>query len=163
MGRLNKEALVKFLMSKHQEDFGKNITPIKLQKALYFLYAFFGGHTRILNLDPESVKVDESLFSASFEAWAYGPVDRDVYFRFKNGYLNYEHFDKEQFLSQIDEFTKGYLLDMTDRIFNTSDFGLVELSHNDECWKKYFNRETPQESQLILNEDILNEYSHKVA
>ena len=49
----------------------KSMSPMKLQKLLYMLYACFIAKTK------------ESLFSDRFEAWQYGPVLPNVYFEFK--------------------------------------------------------------------------------
>ncbi|MCL2854470.1 MAG: Panacea domain-containing protein [Defluviitaleaceae bacterium] len=48
------------------------VTPMKLQKLLYLLYA------RYLHLG------NEPLFSSRFEVWKYGPVLRDIYNHFKD-------------------------------------------------------------------------------
>ena len=154
----NKHDLVKYLISCHKKR-GFDISRIKLQKALYFLYAFYGANIRILNLDNDAEKKDEELFNADFEAWAYGPVDRNVYFKFKEDKYDISQFNSEAFLEELDDYTRGYLLDMTDRVFNTSDFSLVELSHEDLCWKSHFDRENPQNSDKIPNDEIISEYT----
>ena len=49
-----------------------DITPMKLQKLLYFLYREFLKSTK------------EALFSDRFEAWKYGPVLSEVYYEFSH-------------------------------------------------------------------------------
>lgn len=47
------------------------ITPLKLQKLLYFCYAWYAGNT------------GEELFPEDIEAWQYGPVIPEVYREFR--------------------------------------------------------------------------------
>ncbi len=51
---------------------GITVTPMKLQKLLYFVYRDY------------LQKYDRDLFSESFETWAYGPVLPSVYDEFKS-------------------------------------------------------------------------------
>ncbi len=62
----------------------REISPIKLQKSLYFLFAYWGKFIKENKENPESVEVDyshysEYLFSSRIEAWTYGPVIPDVF------------------------------------------------------------------------------------
>lgn len=55
------------------------ISPIKLQKSLYFLFAYWGQFIRKNKENQDSVEVDysnynEFLFDDRIEAWTYGPV-----------------------------------------------------------------------------------------
>lgn len=61
-----------FLMKAFQtkDDSLPPITPLKLQKLLYFCYKKYYEDT------------DEALFSERFEAWPYGPVLRSIYDEF---------------------------------------------------------------------------------
>jgi len=161
MAVLNKMELVKFLIKHHNETRQEEISRIKLQKALYFLFAFYGAQVRILNLDVDFGQKPEFLFEPKFEAWAYGPVDREIYTKFKNNKIDINTFNCDRFLEKIDEYTKDYLIEMTETIFNTGDFTLVDLSHGDNCWKTKFKRDNPQGNELIPGEEIISEYFHK--
>lgn len=64
----------------------ENISPLRLQKTLYFLFAYYGASYGQLSKSKEykvtqneSLNLPEYLFDAQFEAWQYGPVIRDVY------------------------------------------------------------------------------------
>jgi len=160
---LNKEELIKYLIVKANND----LSPIKLQKALYFLFAFYGGMKRFLKQNSNEDQTfgindvnDDYLFEASFQAWAYGPVDKEVYSNFKNN--NYIiDLNVYEFEEKLDSFTKGFLDDFIPKILNTSDFGLVDLSHDDESWKKNFNRMDMYHDNVISSEDIINEYTSR--
>lgn len=160
-GLLNKEELVLYLIKEHRSR-GRELSRIKLQKALYFLFAFYGGTTTVMNLADED-QFNTYLFDANFEAWAYGPVDREVYFKYKRD--EYSHllndFDSDKFLSEMKDYTREFVEDMVSRIFNTSDFGLVNLSHEDTSWSNNFDKDKPTQSNKIDNEMIINEYAAK--
>lgn len=68
--------LAKYINAKYKEKFNKNITPIKLQKCLYFLFAYWGGFVKQGQDNPKSVEEDMSkykkyLHNGKFEAWTY--------------------------------------------------------------------------------------------
>ena len=62
------------------------IGPLKLQKGLYFLFAFY---INTYSVEPQTDVIETEnifpkyLFQTDFEAWTYGPVIRDVYLKFK--------------------------------------------------------------------------------
>lgn len=59
-----------FLYHAFNEDI--SITPMKLQKLMYFLYREYAQ------------KTGQPLFSDQFEAWKYGPVLSNIYYIFQN-------------------------------------------------------------------------------
>ena len=164
---LDKFDLAKYLITKHKEKFNnRKISPIKLQKGLYFLYAYWGGKIRSQTLVDDTnegmtemtFSYDEDLFEASFEAWAYGPVDRDVYGWFRN--MSTEQYNEINYsvLEGIDSQVSGYIEDLTNKILNTNDFVLVDLSHEDQCWSSVFN---PSKKAPMSSDAIKTEYAHE--
>lgn len=162
---LNKRDLVNYIIKKHKDKIGRHITPIKLQKGLYFLYAFWGGKIRsqksnvigeeCLEMTEQEINLSDKLFEADFEAWAYGPVDREIYVLYKN--MSDTEKDSINTNSlKADLIVTSYIDDLLERIFASSDFGLVDLSHEDSCWKDVFD---PQHKNKMNNEAILNEYA----
>jgi hypothetical protein len=65
----------------------------------------------------------------------------------------------------ISDFEKQIINDFLDyllpRLFITSDFALVELVHQDNCWKNARNNNN-ESSIIIPNDEILKEYINKV-
>ena len=74
-------SLAKLIKTKTKRE----MTPLRLQKTLYFVYAFYGATLGLLSEDNEEDNVFEGssnypkyLFNERFEAWQYGPVLRQT-------------------------------------------------------------------------------------
>lgn len=149
-------------------DYDKNIdskiiSPIKLQKSLYFLFAYWGQYIRKNKENKDSVEVDysnynEYLFDDVIEAWTYGPVVPTVFALEKaeilpntaeNGYLEDEPVKKE------------FIDNLLYQLFEIDDFGLVNISHQDECWRKYYVETDEKHNREIPKEEIIDEYCKK--
>lgn len=124
------------------------ITPMKLQKLLYFLYKEF------------LQKTHDSLFTEKFEAWKYGPVLPSVYSQF-SGYR-----DKSIDKYYKDSNGKSYKIDTVDKNFNDAlravwckyrDFNGIELSNftheKGTAWYKAWMNN----SDFLIDEDIISE------
>lgn len=160
MAELDVKELAAYVQMKYYEKNGREISPIKLQKTLYFLFAYWGGFVRKSNDYSELVeesfsKYSEYLFDEDIEAWVYGPVIPVVYHEtdLKQYYNEFLFNGKEK----IKEFVDGLL----EEIFEVNDFTLVELSHNDNCWKKYFKTTENFHNNSIPKEEIIREYATK--
>lgn len=151
--------LVHYLFS----NYGK-LSPLKLQKGLYFLFAYYGalyGNKHIEKSEMKEVEYDypKFLFNANFEAWDYGPVIRDVYFENKRG--EYSSFaqdvvsDEDVFGEDIE--VQHFVKEIFDQVVATSDFSLVDRSHEDIAWKRIHDSGEVDMS----NEEIVNEYSQE--
>ena len=165
---INKDDLVNFLVTYHKQNYNSEITPIKLQKALYFLYAYYIKYTHLISEDEKNDLEDygyipPELFKPNFEAWDYGPVDPDVYRKFKaNGAEEFMTGSKlSEVLNVRNDFIEEFIYNFTQQIFNSGDFGLVELSHRDEAWKNHHSLERFSANRKIPSEEIIEEYSRK--
>ncbi|RIY31157.1 hypothetical protein CKF54_07370 [Psittacicella hinzii] len=144
----------------------REISPIQLQKALYFLYAFYVGmyykNEEISELEGDITYPNE-LFEANFEAWMYGPVIRSVYNHRREGSKFYqdnldskvykdfiENLLKEPYGEEVLKFVDGLFAEISSR----SDFSLVERSHQDYSWKDAF----ATNEKLMPRESIIDEY-----
>ena len=85
-GIVNAKELAWYIADYYDKNFSKKISPIKLQKALYFCFAYWGGFVRKSKSPETEVTINKSewLFSSDIEAWVYGPVVPDVYHNFDN-------------------------------------------------------------------------------
>ncbi len=106
---------------------GIPVTPMKLQKLLYFLYRDYLKKTKV------------SLFSERFEAWKYGPVIASVY----NEFNHYEDNPIKEFYK--DNNGKAYKLSESRNL----DFG--EILHS--VWDKYKYYNGIELSKLTQKED----------
>jgi len=129
-----------------------SITPMKLQKLIYFVYRDYYQQT------------DVPLFSERFETWQYGPVVRSVYDRFKM--FGGRHITKYAFESDgktvyiIDEQASKTLKIIIDNIWNKYKYyngsSLSAITHQDGgAWKKANDTKSP----ILRDDDIKTEVS----
>lgn len=158
---INKKELVEYIKYSFLEYKGHTITPIKLQKTLYFLYAFWAKYVLLAKngqkTENDFQDQDEQLFEANFYAWAYGPVDDEVYRSFKST-PEIDHSKVDMFVKNTAVEVKEFVDSFAIKLFNTSDFGLVDLSHRDECWIKHYRSGV---SSKIEGKEIREEYGAK--
>lgn len=130
------------------------IGPLKLQKGLYFLFAFY-INTYSVESETEVIETEnifpKYLFQADFEAWTYGPVIRDVYLKFKEKQYTPRQFQFSEKDKEIEIFVK----DAMKMIVEKSDFALVDRVQEDIAWQKAYHN---QHSNIINIKDIENEY-----
>ena len=141
----------------------KIISPIKLQKSLYFLFAYWGQYIRKNKENKDSVEVDYSdlnewLFDDRIEAWTYGPVVPEVFMYERAGLL-----DKEPDCDYLknEDIKKEFIDNLLDQLFEIDDFGLVRISHEDECWRRNYIESDERHNREIPKEEIINEYASK--
>lgn len=147
----NVDDLVQHLLYKFNE-----LSPLKLQKGLYFLFAFYSGNYQNSEEDGVSesnYEYPKYLFDANFEAWTYGPVIREVYS--KNKAEQYIPTEYDFGVSPVDKEIKNFIDDVFEMILEKSDFALVDRSHEDKVWKDAISK---GKSSIMLKEDIANEY-----
>lgn len=161
MGVLNVKELAAYIANEFEIKKGYPISPVKMQKSLYFLFAFWGGfiHNGKNNEQSESEfdvsRYEEYLFDSRIEAWLYGPVVPDVYreSNIKN-YFNAEMFGDDKFL-------KEFIDDTFNDIIPVSDFKLVDISHDDNSWINHFHVDEMIHDEEIPKSEIVDEYARK--
>ena len=155
-----KEKYLEYSENKNKID----ISPIKLQKSLYFLFAYWGQYIKKNQENSESVEVDYSayskyLFEDDIEAWTYGPVVPLVFRAEKEHLLEKKKLDKDYLQ---DNYVKKEFIDfLLPQLFAISDFGLVDLSHQDECWKNHYDENEENHKNVIPKDEIIDEYYNK--
>lgn len=165
MAITNAKSLAIYIKDKYMKDTnGKDISPIRLQKALYFCFAYWGGFVRKgknakelseINLD----NLDEILFNDEIEAWVYGPVVPDVYRACKDGTLEDNRLKESDVFNGND--VKGYIDGILEDLFEISDFTLVDIAHKDNAWKNNFDFKELIHNNIISKEEIIQEYATK--
>lgn len=140
-------------------------TPIKLQKALYFVWAFYAATYGNIDNDKSENQNSKTnypkyLFDADFEAWQYGPVDCDVWA--KNSRNEIKGTDSEFKdlvtigLDNVVTDIKSFIDNIINQVKKVNDFGLVNRSHLDKAWKEVFD---PNQKHVKMdNEEIKKDY-----
>lgn len=148
----------------HIVHFLDNPTPLKVQKSLYFLWAFYSATYGNINYDENSefslegqTRYPSNLFDAQFEAWEYGPVINHVFSEYHktNGFEGYSDINKSDLDSNKKE-VLGFVDDLLSQINDVNDFGLVNRSHQDEAWKKAYHQ--GEKHCKIDNDEIKRDY-----
>ena len=153
---------IRYLYAKQNNN--QEITPIKLQKSLYFLFAIWGGmvvksRNNEKYVDFDLSKYSKYLFKDQFEAWVYGPVIPSVYKNHKDSKTVTKEYDEGIFKG--DQFLKETISAILSDIFEIADFKLVSISHEDECWKNRFDINDIIHETIIPKDDIINEYAKR--
>lgn len=152
------------------------LSPIRLQKALYFLFAYYGAtYGSIPNSESEDNRMSEVdndsypkyLFNEyngeeiQFEAWQYGPVIRKIYTANKEGKFENLTFDEGKYKNNT--FIKDIILFMNgimEELDSMSDFSLVDRSHQDYAWRSKFDFDNPYKNSEINKDELIKEYAN---
>lgn len=127
-----------------------DITPLALQKLLYYVQAFFFALFR------------EDIFSEPCQAWAHGPVYPKVYQKYKiYGYNPIEQsgLDADEFLSELT--TKEIeLIDAVIASFGRYSGSILEkMTHSEKPWREARGNLLPSDrSSREIKQDTIHEY-----
>ncbi len=130
-------------------DYLSDLTQLKLQKLLYFLYGYYCGFAK-----NEGYKNKYLFDNVKFEAWPYGPVIKEVYEVYNDKFLTKENFikilkkEKKEPTNDI-EMIKKFEWEPTDKLKKIiiymnkfSAWTLVEMSHKNEPWKNVIEKKS---------------------
>lgn len=127
------------------------ITPLKLQKSLYMLFAFYIVAIRSGRETNEDIP--DRLFKADFEAWSSGPVIRDVYQKVKDD--SYQARAYSFRIKALDLEIRDFIDNLVSQIMQKSDFALITRSREDKSWKNAIKK---GKTTPIPMDDIVAEY-----
>lgn len=143
-----------------------NPTLLKVQKSLYFLWAYYSGTygnvDKSEETDLDQTNYPTSLFKPEFEAWRYGPVDDKVYAKQKSGLYPKDKWKEYQPKNSEEVEVVSFINDLLSQINKVNDFGLVNRSHEDESWSKPFKRDHRQHHAHMDPAEIRKEYAKVV-
>ena len=125
----------------------EDITPLALQKALYYIQGFYSAFYGVF------------LFSEDCEAWVHGPVYKDIYFKYRD-----YHFDPiapcETFDSSLLNPQERAILDSV--IKNLCCYSrkvLEEFTHNEAPWiSARENIPSSSRSNCIITQQSIHDY-----
>ena len=143
-----------------ENKISKEISPLKLQKSLYFCFAYWGAFAYNGNRQNNELNLhfDEYLFNDVIEAWVYGPVVPEVYHN-RNKIKKCTDPDK---LFKGHEYVREYIDGVLNDVLNASDFSLVRASHEDSCWKRHFKSKNIFHNIEIPKPEIIREYVKQI-
>lgn len=136
-----------------------DVTPKKLQKLLYYAYAW-----GLVFFNEDSDNLNVKLFDADFEAWVHGPVNRSIYAK----YANYGYNEITVLEKNSEPITNEDVLDLLEQIkevygdFNGNE--LERLTHQEDPWRNARGNAKPLDSISVdLNDvDMFNYYGSKL-
>lgn len=134
----------------------EEVTPLALQKMLYFIQGIY-----MVLFGPE-------LFSEDCEAWAHGPVFRDVYDVFKN--FKFNPIDDTRFsmfqnrFSELSDNVKQVINLVVDSFGMYSGKTLERITHGEAPWKDARSNCLPDEpSNEVITKEAIKQYFSEVA
>lgn len=146
LGTSRIELVTRYLLSRNFD-----VTPLALQKLLYYAQAFFHALFR------------KDLFADDCQAWSYGPVYPEIYYRYKS-YRN-EPIPSEE-MDGLDELTaeEKSFLDEIIRIFGYfSGTTLSNITHVEKPWLKARGNLRPEDRCTnVIDRESINEYFDNV-
>ena len=142
------------------------LTPIKLQKILYYVY---------VNC---LIKHDEKLFEQSIEKWKFGPVVSFVYHNFKifgtghidstistfefsdqpNGGFSFKEIKFNSNDLALKPEIKEEIHSTIKALINEKPFDLVEKTHEEDPWKLFESRILAGERGLVYTDQEIKDY-----
>jgi len=151
------DLVAKYFLLKAKED-GDLVSPLKIQKLVYYAYAWFLVHN------------NKKLFNEGIEAWPNGPVVPSLYKQLKkygSSPINIEEFTKvksekdySDLANLIPEEAKTLLDSVYSKYMILTPFELVMLTHNEKPWKEARKGLLPTQksNNLIEDENILSQF-----
>lgn len=110
-----------FFLKIVDRDSGSTITPLKLQKILYYAQGYY------------LAKYNKPLFNEDFQAWAHGPANPDIYDKYRE--YGYNAIDEPtDDLYDFDEETTSFLANIWETFGIYDGKYLEELTHGEEPW-----------------------------
>lgn len=117
----NPNAVAAWVINYVDRDAGESITHLKLQKLLYYFEAWYLAN------------FDRPLFKENFEAWAHGPVCREVYAKYKGN--SWDALGPVKAMPIPDELN-DFLIAVYNEYGQFSAKKLETMSHEEDPWKK---------------------------
>lgn len=121
------------------------ISNLKLQKLLYYAQAW---HLALKG---------QPLFVARFEAWIHGPVNPEMYQKYKA--YGYKNIDADVKKPIFDTTTEAFMQELLEEYFPLDAYELERLTHQEAPWIEARNGlSAAQPSHAIISEDSMRQY-----
>ena len=121
------------------------ISNLKLQKLLYYAQAW---HLALK---------DRPLFDGHFEAWIHGPVNPELYQKYKT--YSYKNIDADVTKPALNEETETFMQELLKQYFPFDAYELERLTHQETPWLEARSGLDPtQPSGMPINETSMRDY-----
>lgn len=147
-----------YIIIQAKGDADMSLSHLKLQKLLYYVQAWYLAN------------YDEKLFAEDFQAWIHGPVNREVFDRFKEtkilySDINIEDVRNEQVKLVLTEEQKVHIDAVLEVYMPYSGAQLEALSHRESPWRDTREGLSPVErcEYRIEPDSIKNYYKSLIA
>ena len=155
-----------YLAIRYKEQYREDISILKMNKALYFCFAYWGAYVRVGKNNIDNIEVDrledysEYLFDTEFKAGVYGPYIEKLPKMNNKYFIQYEKekelhnfIVKNQYGGNVYKFLDPLIIDL----FNANEFDLMDISKKDEEYQRAKNNNYG----IMNNENIIDEYIDK--
>ena len=115
--------IAKYFLTNVNEDYGDNISNLKLQKLVYYAQGFY------------LALYDKPLFREQIKAWTHGPVVPALYKKYKDFGAGAIPIPQDMDFSIYDEQTKELLDDIFNVFGQFSAWKLRNMTHTEPPWK----------------------------
>lgn len=152
-----------YLAIRYKEQYGEDISILKMNKVLYFCFAYWGAYVRMGKNNIDKIEVDgledysEYLFDTEFKAGVYGPYIEKLPKMNNKYFIQYEK-EKElhNFIvkNQYGGNVYKFLDPLIRELFEANEFDLMDISKKDEEYKRAKNNNYG----IMDNDKIIDEY-----
>ena len=115
------KAIARWFVNRADRDSGEAITPLKVQKLVYYSQAWFLAN------------FDRPLFKDDLEAWAHGPVHRGVYEKYRDSGWN--ALPQEARGQNVPDHISGFLSEIFSQYGIYSAKKLERMTHEEDPWR----------------------------
>ncbi len=135
-----------FFLKIVDRDSGSTITPLKLQKILYYAQGYYLAY------------YDKELFKEDFQAWAHGPANEEIYYKYKDYGFNLIPSPNEE-LPEIDNSICMFLSDIWQTFGIYDGKYLEDQTHKEKPWIEARKGYIPGEKcNVIISKKSMKEF-----
>ena len=152
-----------YLAIRYKEQYGEDISILKMNKVLYFCFAYWGAYVRMGKNNIDNIEVDgledysDYLFDAEFKAGVYGPyieklskINNKYFIQYEKEKELHNFIVKNQYGGNVFKFLDPLIRDA----FEANEFDLMDISMKDEEYK----RAKDNNYGIMDNDKIIDEY-----
>lgn len=129
-----------YLTIRYKEQYREDISILKMNKVLYFCFAYYGAYARAGKNNKENTELEisedvkEYLFNVEFKAGIYGPYI-EILPQYQNRYLIQGTCIEDIYTSEVLKYLDPLIRDL----FKANEFDLMDISKKDEEYQRAKN------------------------